>query len=864
MKKFLFIIVCGILSLMLQAQDSQPVLDKISQKLAMYQQVFPAEEIYFQTDKEIYAPGEIIWFGGIVFDRTTHQFSAFDPDIIVSLYDASGNFIIGDKFPVNNGKINGDLLLPVKLQLGRCYLAAYSPYQEDPDKIYIKPLMINRYYKSDVMVFLVDPDKVHQTGSGTDIELKTLDFNGNPMDKFSVNYEIRFQNQVLSEGKARSEAGKLVIQTILPSKTGKEPVELLVSHPKNLWSKKWTLKTNGDEIEVKFYAEGGHLLGTIPQKTGFYATSWNGTPIELEGNITNPSGQIISKVKTFSPGFGLFPIQAKPGEKCKLTITSEYGKGQSFELPEVSESAGVALLISKTDNDFITADLMVGNHKSQKLAVTATQGYHVLWATSLEIADNSRIKIPVKELNQGIVQLSVFDEQGMFQSSRLVFIPEKNKADLRITDVSSGEGKLKLTLRAMDENGQQTAAKVIFSVADSLREMGKPSSFKDDIVLNGELINVHSESGLLQDDISRKNLYVDYILICNEVKGFSWNKIMTVKEFKPGEFPAINTGISGKVTDKKGNLIPGAKINIMSTREMKMYTTVADDQGFFKFQELQPVNMLSLTISANDKNGKGNYKVVTDPTLSDKVAAKIKLLDYSYKDQMMSGTIPGRYLSSNPGQLFDQPVAKLQEAGTPKPRVEPYKVLLSTATNLLDVIKSMKTYTLINGQIVFSGMINSINAQSGALIVFDGVKMGTQADVLSNINPNDVDEIKISTDPIDIQRYTGLNNVGVIEITTKKGTMEPSSSEIASPREKLYKDGIRIPRNFLTTDALTGQSGKDQRTTLFWNPDLEIGSSGVTTFSIPLSEIKSGFVISTEGFTSSGKIIQARQVISVH
>lgn len=128
--------------------------------------------------------------------------------------------------------------------------------------------------------------------------------------------------------------------------------------------------------------------------------------------------------------------------------------------------------------------------------------------------------------------------------------------------------------------------------------------------------------------------------------------------------------------------------------------------------------------------------------------------------------------------------------------------------------------------------------------------MGTQADVLNSLSPFDVDKINISLDPIDIQKYTGLNNVGLIEITTKRG-----NSGVASPQqlpavpEVTYSNGYRVPRDFLTTDALENQSGKDLRTTLYWDPSLKTGNQGARVFSVPLSEVRSGFVIRAEGFT---------------
>jgi hypothetical protein len=165
----------------------------------------------------------------------------------------------------------------------------------------------------------------------------------------------------------------------------------------------------------------------------------------------------------------------------------------------------------------------------------------------------------------------------------------------------------------------------------------------------------------------------------------------------------------------------------------------------------------------------------------------------------------------------------------------------------MEVIKAIKPYSLSSGQIVFPGTINSINNQSGALIVLDGQKMGTQADILNTINPQDVETINISLDPMDIQKYTGFNNVGVIEIVTKKG-VETLGANVPGPvQEVLYQDGFRIPRVFLSTTSLQGKSGKDMRTTLLWNPDLQTDRSGKITFSVPVSQIRSGFKVYVEG-----------------
>jgi len=90
----------------------------------------------------------------------------------------------------------------------------------------------------------------------------------------------------------------------------------------------------------------------------------------------------------------------------------------------------------------------------------------------------------------------------------------------------------------------------------------------------------------------------------------------------------------------------------------------------------------------------------------------------------------------------------------------------SQYSDMLEAIKSVQFYTLINDKIVFRGGQNSITAQDGALIVIDGIQRGSDISILKTLAPLEVASIEISTKPQDIQKYTGLNSIGVIEIWT--------------------------------------------------------------------------------------------------
>lgn len=142
-----------------------------------------------------------------------------------------------------------------------------------------------------------------------------------------------------------------------------------------------------------------------------------------------------------------------------------------------------------------------------------------------------------------------------------------------------------------------------------------------------------------------------------------------------------------------------------------------------------------------------------------------------------------------------------------------YKQYLASGSSLLDVIKMIKPFTLDGDKIIFPGGTNSLLFQDGALIVIDGQRMGTSAGALNAISPLDVESIDISTRPIDIQQYTGLNSVGLIDIKTKKGEriVETNDEPV-----KQYASGNRIPRLF--EEEIQGAPKGEKRATLFWEP----------------------------------------------
>lgn len=146
--------------------------------------------------------------------------------------------------------------------------------------------------------------------------------------------------------------------------------------------------------------------------------------------------------------------------------------------------------------------------------------------------------------------------------------------------------------------------------------------------------------------------------------------------------------------------------------------------------------------------------------------------------------------------------------------------------NIMDILMQIKPYRIDNGRITFGiGTQNSINNPNGALIVVDGIKMGTDPSILSTIPVEDIAHIAVLTNVMDIQRYSGLNAVGVIEITMKK------SSEYLKNEE-------------------SGQMTKSS--TLLWGPDIMTDKSGNASAEFYTNRNSGKVRITVEGISANG------------
>lgn len=101
------------------------------------------EKLYLHLDKDIYLPGETIWFKAYLFDN--NQPSFLSSNFYIAVYDDEGKLLHQKHYPIFDGTCNGDVDLPDTLTTNNLRL-----------RVFTKGLLLtdsNNYYERVVTIF---------------------------------------------------------------------------------------------------------------------------------------------------------------------------------------------------------------------------------------------------------------------------------------------------------------------------------------------------------------------------------------------------------------------------------------------------------------------------------------------------------------------------------------------------------------------------------------------------------------------------------------------------------------------------------------------------------------------------------------
>jgi len=424
---------------------------------------------------------------------------------------------------------------------------------------------------------------------------------------------------------------------------------------------------------------------------------------------------------------------------------------------------------------------------------------------------------------------------------------EKQLSDLLIITTDKPEyktrEKITVTLKLKDKNGNPMAGNFSISVTDAAQVLKVP-----------EWGNIKEKLAIRKEEIS-KITNLNY----------------------PLEY---GVGFAGQFLNDNGKP-ERALLNFMQMKPRNVMLAETDEKGFFKQTGLNFYDTTTFYYKADKAKDLpyGKVKLVKRdvPTVYvDNSTYKIEVTNAGSVQRIISEyekpkdaimlkevEVKGRRIediTERAKMPFGKPdvVLKANDLGIDKmgyPNLLYYLVGKVAGVNVRPAIPSIE-FTRASGQ--------SINFQSGPLVVIDNVPLGGDAaQTLSMINPNDVESIGFSR-RINVL-YGSQGAAGVISVNLKKG--EFGNSVILPNFSQLKLFGYSPSNKWLSPDYPDSKVDTrvgDYRSTVYWNREVVTNTlTGTVTMLFFAADLPSKYRIIVEGVTQSGEQVRCSFLMDV-
>jgi hypothetical protein len=776
--------------------DNDPFIVAVKDRLKDYQLPRNGEKVYIHHDKPIYKAGEDMWFKSYAVNMATNSLATGDEALHIVLISPEGKTMFSGNYKLKNGLGNGKVSIPPGCISGSYRLVAYTDY------------MLN----FDTKLFF-------------DKELVIL----NPA----------------KEAEVIARALKDSVNTF------------------------------------RYFPEGGSLIENMPSQMGFVAQNMLGEPIDVRGRLLNNEGRQIANIKSEYLGFGsVFALPKNQFEYRTVIMSDEYDEPP---FPEI-KNEGYALMINNLRPN--TIDVTVRgtlNLEGKKFYILVISN-GVLFDRRIGILTRSlyTTEIPKSNMPSGIVQILLVDDKGEIRNKRLVFLNQPEDATVKYY-LAKKEFKprerIDMVIEVNDENGKaQGFSNVSVSILDKDRisrdetHQNIRSYFTLDYLLDYDV----KTSGALFADQDRETLKkAEWIMLGQqtivpkinsfEKSGEQINKPLSLHE---------GLTIYGTAKTRSGQPLANGFVSLIAhpNPEEGSWYAKTDAQGKFKLSGVDVPDstgvavvgmnneqvMVPVEISFNGSVAGDPHVVsgVMEVPMDNETKRYFTLLKkersgLSSRPQTNAGTNRNNN-SKTPGRPFGKPdnVVMLDEK---------YRQYSNMAQLMLSKLPGTAVEKNDKEEVL------KIKGNSGSpLIILDGLILNPEividpsafgyekvSEKLKSVPVSDIDRIEIigKNDYLSVFGQEWSN--GVVSIYSREGRniLQNNESDILT---EVWLPGFKDQQFFNSPNHSENNSSADDRTTLYWNPDITTNKKGRAKISFYNSDNAKNLQICVEGLTQEG------------
>ncbi|MDO6803606.1 hypothetical protein Q4595_14225 [Wenyingzhuangia sp. 1_MG-2023] len=652
---------------------------------------------------------------------------------------------------------------------------------------------------------------------------------------------------------------------------------------------------------LNFYPEGGYLINDTQNKVAFEIKD-NEHEISLTGTIKDNTGQEILTFKTLEMGLGSFLLIPEKGKTYYASIQID-GNEVRYPLPKTLDK-GYVLNTTNTGQHIIInigSTMETGLQGTYLIAHERGRLLHNYYEETTK--SNHIIKIATKELNNGIINITLFDKNAKPVAERLVFIdnPEKN-LNVTVSKTSNkfnSRKQVTLKLKVQDNNGTSAPSSLSMAIRDlkAYPYNHRTGNIESWLLLNSDLKGTIKNPGYFfekKEEVKRRYL-LDLVMMTKGWRRFTWQELMESNtdtlEFSPEKGLYIS-GVTKELKKPYTEHSSPTRLTFFGKTIIQEPIQQSDSLGKFKFGPYIFFDSIPVLLEARMDHFKSTKRKSRNIViLVDKERRKSTLKSDVFfnpanntieKERRIENFIKVTKYIKEEQFKYDQEILQLSEVtlvAKRKTEQEKREDEMNSLTDYgepvmgqrLDVLNdyiapgSYSAFDIVsrmNGISTYGDSIYMRRGNNPAKIVLDGLEV--DGSFLRVINGDEISFIDILSGS-DAATFSNAGG-GVVALYSNSGNVGSRNIKRKPGIIDFQAEGFYTARQFYKPDHINGfeeMNRIDLRTTLHWEPTIRITEKGDAEISFFTSDIKSDYLIEIQGISDSGIPIHATDTFVV-
>lgn len=490
---------------------------------------------YIQTDKPLYQPGETIWFRADL--RTAKTMVGDQPlGVTLQLISPRGAIVATKRVLAQGGIARNDFALDAGIEGGEYTIQLVSPSGGTDSK----KIIVNTYEAPRLMKTLEMLRKAYGAGDSGTAALEIKKTTGEPFANKQVTAVVTIDDAEVSRAQVTTDAaGKATVKFQLPAKMtrGDGLLTVMAEDGGVTESIQKRIPIVMTTLNLALYPEGGDLVQGVPGRVYFLAKTTIGKPADIEGNVRDDRGNVVSTFRSIHDGMGSFELQPAANRTYTVEITRPVNITTKMQVPAAKNDGCVLRAVERGKNpDQLRIAALCASTRT--IAIETTLRENRLAGGTLEVEGGkpALVVLPVPRTSQGAVRVTLFDDKRMPLAERLVY--HGTGANLKVTLTADKKSyapreTVKLKVKTEDAKGNPVKANVALAVVDDT-----VLSYADDKSAK-ILAHLYLEPELgatAQDPIEEPNFYfsdkpeaaaaMDALLATRGYRKFEWRQVL--------------------------------------------------------------------------------------------------------------------------------------------------------------------------------------------------------------------------------------------------------------------------------------------------------------------------------------------------